>query len=555
MKDKKNTQKKLNDLKEKEENEFLSGMYCGHASNTTERAIEHYLNVLKINPNRIDAHFLLGELYLHHAVRYFERVVAFNPEDADAHCCLGNAKAAAGYCWHARRELETALEINPDDANVCYDLSNNYRKTSEHDKAAEYLQKAMNMETKTKETLRNLPQASFAGMAQNNLPTATKIKKAKTLYNKGVAHQKQENHTQAIKYFQEALKANPACADACYRLALSYDRRNSHYLLLKYCMKTVEINPAHTDAWLKLSHLVWDNEAIYLQYLQKVVEIEFHDETIDRMISIYKKRGDSEQVIACYQKLLEKYPGDTIVIDSLAFEYRARNQPEKAIACFREISENNPQYARARVKMGYIYADTGDENSAVECFRQAAQSDNRRALAWLAGDKISKSRKAKLATLVKRYKWEDIEPVFIEEYQGWKKAANVYGLIFHQLQNITPVEDRDDMSIHIHPNEHNHVDAYKNHPQTPEEDQAYGLSIAPWGDWLGIDIAGTTIEDYSDEEIISHCLWEMTFFGYSQKTVQKTVDGWQNAEKEIQEENQKLPDVEKELENIKKSKK
>jgi tetratricopeptide (TPR) repeat protein len=510
--------------------------------------------VLKINPDRIDVHFLLGEAYVKHAVRYFEKVVAFNPDDADVHWCLGNAQATNGYCRHACRELEKAIEIDPDDADACYDLSNNYRKTGEHDKAAEYLQKAMDTETKTAETLRNLPQASFADIAQDHLPAATKIKKAKTLYNKGMAHQKQENHTQAIKCFQDAIKANPACADACYRLALSYDKRHNRYLLKKYCLKAIEINPAHTDAWLKLADFVRDDDAIYLQYLQKVVEIEVRDETIDEMIRIYKRRGNSEQVIACYQKLLEKHPGDTAVLDRFALEYRAQNQPEKAIDCFRKILENNPQYVRAYVKMGYIYADMGDENSAAECFRKAEQSGNLRARAWLAGDEISKNRKAKFAALVKKCTWAAVEPFFIKEYPKWEKDTNTYGLIFHQLQNLTPVKDRDDMSIHIHQDDHNHLNGCKNHPQTPEEEHTYGLAITPWGEWLGMDVSGTAIEDYSDEEIISHCLWEMTFYGYSQKTIQKMVEGWENTEKEIQEGKQKFPDVKKELKNIKKSK-
>ncbi|MDR1919363.1 MAG: hypothetical protein LBQ65_06925, partial [Tannerellaceae bacterium] len=143
---------------------------------------------------------------------------------------------------------------------------------------------------------------------------------------------------------------------------------------------------------------------------------------------------------------------------------------------------------------------------------------------------------------------------FIKAYPKWEKDTNAYDLIFRQLQNLTPIKDRDDMSIHIH-SAHNYVNAYKNHPQTPEEENAYCIAITPWGEWLGMDIAATTIEDYSDEEIISHCLWEMTFYGYSQENIQKKAKRWGNAEKEIQEKEQKFPDVKKEIKNTKKLKK
>jgi tetratricopeptide (TPR) repeat protein len=555
MKDKKTTKK---DLKEKEEREFLSGRICGIVSNMTEQAIEHYLNVLKINPDRIDVHFLLGQVYVQHAVRYFERVVAFNPDDAEALWYLGDAKATTGYCRHACMELEKALEINPDNADACYDLSNNYRKTGEHEKAAEYLQKAMDIEAKTAATLRNLPQASVAGTTQDNLPAATKIKKAKALYNKGMVHQEQDNHTQAIKCFQAAMKANPACADACYRLALSYDARHNRDLLRQYCMKAIEIDPAHTEAWLTLADMFkYSDDEIYLQCLLRAAETEARDETIDEIIRMYKKRGDREQVIAWYQKRLEKNPCDAAVLDRFALEYRDQNQPEKAIACFRKILENHPQDARAYVKMGYIYADAGDENSAAECFRQAAQGGDRRAQAWLAGDEVSKSRKAKFATLVKKCTWAAVEPVFIKEHLKWKKDTNACGLIFHQLQRLTPVENGDAMTIHIHQDDYKYVRAYKNHPQTPEDDIAYGIEMAPWEECLGMDVAGTTIEDYSDEEIISHCLWEITFYGYSQKSIQRKRG---NLRKQVDECNKstkdnKFPEIKKELKNIKKSKK
>ncbi|MDR1983921.1 MAG: hypothetical protein LBQ28_03750 [Prevotellaceae bacterium] len=201
-------------------------------------------------------------------------------------------------------------------------------------------------------------------------------------------------------------------------------------------------------------------------------------------------------------------------VKNFAFEYHAQSQPEQVIACFRKIVKKNPQYARTYVKMGYTYADMGNEIKASECFRQAAQLGSLRAQAWLAGDEISKSRKAKLATFFKKHTWEEVRRCIVDANPHREKDVIWYEPIFEELKNLTPVED--DATICI--TDTGHVWCYDNynHPQTPEEYYGCGYGLDIFGDkWeldLGKDVAGETIEDYSDEEIISACVGAMGFF-------------------------------------------
>lgn len=58
------------------------------------------------------------------------------------------------------------------------------------------------------------------------------------------------------------------------------------------------------------------------------------------------------------------------------------------------------------------------------------------------------------------------------------------------------------------------VDGY-----SPNDDMDYGLSLTPWGEWLGMEIDKEAIDTLTKEEILVHAMWEMTFNGYEEDEV------------------------------------
>lgn len=55
-------------------------------------------------------------------------------------------------------------------------------------------------------------------------------------------------------------------------------------------------------------------------------------------------------------------------------------------------------------------------------------------------------------------------------------------------------------------------------------DTRYALDFTPWQEWLGMDIAAETLSAYTETEIIAHCLWEMTFMGFTQEIIQAKLN-------------------------------
>ena len=48
----------------------------------------------------------------------------------------------------------------------------------------------------------------------------------------------------------------------------------------------------------------------------------------------------------------------------------------------------------------------------------------------------------------------------------------------------------------------------------------YSLVALEWSKWLGSEIAENTLVIFNPNEISAHCIWEMTFFGITEKMIQ-----------------------------------
>lgn len=75
-------------------------------------------------------------------------------------------------------------------------------------------------------------------------------------------------------------------------------------------------------------------------------------------------------------------------------------------------------------------------------------------------------------------------------------------------------EDGDNSYVHVSGLERNEAG----------EMESYGLIYMPWNEWLGMAVTDETKKDYSTLEIVSHCLFDMTFMGFSEETIRKDAE-------------------------------
>lgn len=110
-----------------------------------------------------------------------------------------------------------------------------------------------------------------------------------------------------------------------------------------------------------------------------------------------------------------------------------------------------------------------------------------------------------------------------------KHKHNLAGFkkVFKELSTIELFDHQKKLLIELYACYDQHEDEYYTavHGVTPKKlGNNYAIEFQPWREWLGMEIFPSTLNNYSEIDIICHCLWEMTFCGFSQDDIEKAVD-------------------------------
>jgi len=136
-----------------------------------------------------------------------------------------------------------------------------------------------------------------------------------------------------------------------------------------------------------------------------------------------------------------------------------------------------------------------------------------------------------LYDLICAYDFVDLEEVFVKLYnEDYIRNSVGYESVFELLKEIDDSTKLSDYLIHIREGEENK----KKRPwhfvsgKRVEDDLYSDLSLTSWEEWLGMRISPETLLNHSGREIICYCLWEMTFYGYDEKQIDKKRKSLEN---------------------------
>lgn len=137
-----------------------------------------------------------------------------------------------------------------------------------------------------------------------------------------------------------------------------------------------------------------------------------------------------------------------------------------------------------------------------------------------------------LADLINRHEWKEVKKRMKKLYPKPRKNLNGYKKVFEELKTL-PVftQGKRPLLIEVHAC-HDQYDGYYTdvHAVTPKKrGESKGLDATRWEKWLGMEIWPASLYDYSEVDIVCHCLWEMTFYGFDQDQIQSF---WQSIDKE-----------------------
>lgn len=146
----------------------------------------------------------------------------------------------------------------------------------------------------------------------------------------------------------------------------------------------------------------------------------------------------------------------------------------------------------------------------------------------------------KFKELIDKYNWEDICSTFIQLYPDEERNIVGYKRVFEELRTLKPLEtkmsivvedvfDEYDRKYYFHVygkdgtlNSDINPDQFKDN-KLGNQEVSYGIEFTNWAEFLSMNIDDKSLVKYSELDIIGHCLWEITFYGFTQKDIKRVI--------------------------------
>lgn len=117
-----------------------------------------------------------------------------------------------------------------------------------------------------------------------------------------------------------------------------------------------------------------------------------------------------------------------------------------------------------------------------------------------------------------KHVWKTLKYLYPDAIKSRKGYENTW----NELQSIKRIPKTSDMTISIsHIIESDGTSYYSVDGLKENDNQGYALDFSSFREWLSFEINEEVYKHFYTLDIIAHCLWEMTFHGYSNKTIIK----------------------------------
>ena len=295
-------------------------------------------DILKRDPNNLEAHKLLGRIYLRSlgdlqagsgsqnvlklAIEQYEQIVKLDPSSVDDHLLLGRLFRLNNDLRRAEGEFKTAVKLQPESEEAITTLAYFYNEEGDVTRAVE--------------TLNSLPDASRSGKLYAAL---------------GYTYEQQKQYKDAIKAYKRAIEMDRDNLDAIRGLAQNL------------------LNDGQTEAALEQYKIIADSNPEDAQTYLRIAEIYRRDGRFDLALENLKKAEslvpDSIEVpynIAAVYQLQGRFDEAVLLLQQLV------QKTEKAGSSYTPGERSNRAVFLER--LGTTYRDIGKDEAAIEVFRK-----------------------------------------------------------------------------------------------------------------------------------------------------------------------------------------
>ena len=259
-------------------------------------AVQEAQDILKRDPNNLEAHKLLGRIYLRSlgdlqsgsgsesvlkaAIEQYEQILKIEPDNSDDHLLLGRLYQLNKDLRKAEAEFKTAIKLQPDSEEAITTLALLYNDEGDAARAAE--------------TLSSVPDSARSGKLYSAL---------------GYTYEQQKNYKKAIEAYQHAIELDRENLDAIRGLADNLLNDGQTDAALEQYQIVAEANPEDAKTYVRIAEiyrrkgkfdLALENLKKAGSMVQDSVEVSYN------VAAVYQAQGRYDEAAQVLQDLLKK---------------------------------------------------------------------------------------------------------------------------------------------------------------------------------------------------------------------------------------------------------
>ena len=440
-------------------NNALADLYF--RTNRVHEAESTARSLLKTSPNNIDAHKLLGRIYLRQlgdgsnavsstspagnvldlTIAEYEKIVALEPKSVEDRMVLGQLYTVKHEAKKAEDQFRIAQSIEPESEEVVLNLARLYAESGDIAHAVKIVE-AVPVADRT-------PKMEFAlGAAYDQLKQP---KDAIAAYQRAADMAPGDMHTldalaealysdnqfdEALKKFKEISAADPEDTSSLIHASEILRRQGKYEEALTTILKARKLDATSLDAGYNegvlLDVLGRYDEAT--QIFEKMVDLTSHANGaytteeknnrgifLERLGAVYHEQNKTDQAVAAFQKMVDM-GGETALrgFQGQVDTYRDARQFDHAIQVSRKAVEANPKDRDLKLMLASELADQGKADEGLALAKGLLDNSDNDRTVWLALGQMD----------IRLRRWKDADDAFAKASSLTTKKEDRTYLLF-----------------------------------------------------------------------------------------------------------------------------
>jgi tetratricopeptide (TPR) repeat protein len=365
--------------------EFLNRGTYFYMTGDYDKAIEEFKSLLKVNPNDVFTHFVLGYVYdkkgwSNMAIEELEEAIRLDPGYINAYNNLGTIYNRLGKREEATEMFNMAIELNPTYIEAYDNLGVVYYMKKDYDQAMGYFRKAIELEPTYSQAYNNIgsifvAKGRFADAIEPIQKALEHDPNLTDAYNNlGSAYLGLGSLQEAENLFKKALERDPNHDEARVNLATVYISMNQYDLAHQAIDKIIAKDPGIAKAYNSLGTLLIKEgrlEEAIEQFKESIYLDPDASETYYNLGIAYFSSGKLDDAIREYQRALKIDPYNPGAYVNLGIAKFHKGLIDQAITDYEKAKEMDPDNIEAMVNLGVAYYNLGLFEKAVKEYEQA----------------------------------------------------------------------------------------------------------------------------------------------------------------------------------------